>query len=477
MSKKTLIFGLVAVLAASTVAGAFSASSARADSYPYGGLTCSPSVQSANSGDNVSFSAYSSYGTYTNGQLTWSAVGGYPPGGYGQSFNTRFYTSSINETRVVTVTDGYQTATCTVYVNGNSSYTPTPTVTLYGYLTLDHTVRNVTRGGEGSTVTASSGDRLQFIARITTGSQSATNARITDYLPQYVSYLSGTTNVDGTWYVDGITTGGLNLGTLNANRTYTVKFDATYGYTYAGTMSSTNQVTVSANNAATQSRSTFITNGGYAYPTPSPTNYPVYNGQGLSVSETGRNVSRGQSGEYASVWARGGDTLDLVLHVRNANGSTLSNVYVTDLLPAGLNYVFSSTTLNGTVVGDGITSSGLNVGTLYGNQENTIKFSVTVDSAYVPGWGQVDVASTAQARADGANTVSATLPISLGQSYLATIARVKTGPADSFLLALFVSMLMTGIYAMYTRTELFGRRVALAEVRNLMTKGSPNFIR
>lgn len=441
---------------------------------PWTTLQCAPSYSSVTSGDVVSLNAWGGNGSYY-----WTTTDGNPSSGWGSVFSTRFYNyGSTTVNRTVTVTSAGQSASCAVNVYGSTYWTPTPTAYPYGSLAVDHTVRNVTRGGEGSSVNVYGSDRVQFIARITTGAYQLTNVRITDALPSFVRYLSGTTNIDGTWYTDGITNGGLSLGTLTANRTYIVKFDATVDAAYANWQSLYNSVTVTAENATTQARTTTLVLNGSSW-TPTPTAYPYTDPNArLDLRQTGRNVSRGQSGEYASVRARGGDTLDLILRVRSTNGSSLYNAFVTELLPSGVNYIPGSTTLNGYAVSDGITSAGISVGTLSPSTDTVIKLSVRVDEASVPSWGQVVVNATAQVRADTVGTMSAQLPITLGQHVsIANASGVQTGPADSLWLALLIAALVTGGYAAYTRSLTFGRRAALAEVGRLSRSAGLNFLK
>ncbi|MCC6934474.1 MAG: DUF11 domain-containing protein [Candidatus Yanofskybacteria bacterium] len=441
---------------------------------PWTNLQCAPAYSSVNSGDLVSLNAWGGEGSFY-----WTAGDGNPSSGWGSSFSTRFYNyGSATVSRTVTVTSAGQSASCTVSVYGSGYWTPTPTITPYSSLALDHSVRNVTRGGEGSSVNAYANDRVQFIARITTGAYQLTNARIVDTLPSFVRYLSGTTNVEGTWYTDGITNGGLQLGTLAANRTYTVKFDATLDAGYASWQSLTNSVTVTADNAWTQTRTSIVVINGGTW-TPTPTAYPYTDPNArMDVRQLGRNVTRGQSGEYAGVRARGGDTLDIVLRARSSTGSALYNAFVTELLPSGVNYIAGSTTVNGYAVADGITSAGISVGTLSPSTDTVIKFSVRVDEASVPSWGQVVVNASAQVRADGVGTMSAQLPITLGQRLsIATASSVQTGPTDSIVLALLIAALVTGLYAAYTRSAIFGRRMAFAEIGRLSRSAGLNFLK
>jgi uncharacterized repeat protein (TIGR01451 family) len=485
MSKKALIFGLFVALLASSVGGAFEASNAQA-AYPFGDLTCSPSAQSVMNGGYVSFSAqYLNMVTPYGGQLTWTANGGTPSYGYGATFGTQFYLSgNVNETRLVTVTDGYQTSTCSVYVYGATptwtpipTWTPAPTPYNYGTFSTNHSVRNVTRGGEGASVNVYANDRLQFTTTITTGNQHVVNFRIADTLPSYVHYVSGSTTVNGAWYADIITNGGLSLGTLSANSTYTIRFDATVDSVIGNTYNAlTNTMTATADSVAAQTLTTVIVvNGSYYWtPTPTPTVYPYTNGR-VEVSATGRNVTRGQSGELSSLRARGGDTLDMIVRVHSVSNTYTSNVYLTDILPSGVKYIAGSTTINGRVVTDGVTSSGLGLGSIAPGSETVVKFSVRVDGSYLPATGSITVSNLAQVRADGMTIVSAQTLITMGHFLsISAVSGVKTGPADSLWLALLAALLVTGCYAAYTRTDLFGRRMALSEIAALSRK-SLNF--
>jgi hypothetical protein len=122
--------------------------------------------------------------------------------------------------------------------------------------------------------------------------------------------------------------------------------------------------------------------------------------------------------------------------------------------------------VNGALIADGITSSGINIGTLRSGEEATVKFSARVDANAVPSWGHVVVVNTIQVQATGVAHFSSQLRVTLGSNLaLGSIGQIQTGPADSILLALLVSALATGLYAAYTRTNIFSRRFALATIR------------
>lgn len=214
-------------------------------------------------------------------------------------------------------------------------------------------------------------------------------------------------------------------------------------------------------------------------PTPTPTSVPTpIPVAALSMSMAGRNVARGQRGEYGSVTAKGNETIEIILRVRNTSGTVATNVSIVDMLPAGIRYIPQSTSLNGIVIADGITTSGVNIGVIWPNQEVTVRLSTVVDLQSVPTWGQIDTTMTAQSRADNAGVVLAQLPIRLGQIVsIAPISHISTGPGESLLMAVLLSVIATGAYAMYTTTAVFHRRMALTEISRLSRKSTLNFTR
>jgi uncharacterized repeat protein (TIGR01451 family) len=274
----------------------------------------------------------------------------------------------------------------------------------------------------------------------------------------------------------------VNMNAWGGNGTYSwsaVDGTPTYGYgsnfstrfyNYSGYAQNR---TITVSSAGQSAVCTVMVSGSYV--TPTPTVSPNPNAR-IEFRLLGRNVTRGQSGEHTAVSARSGDTLDMVVRIRSTNGSYLYNAFVSDVLPVGLTYIPRSTTLNGYEVADGVTGSGINVGTIQPNAEIAVKFSVRVDGAYVPTWGTIVINETASVRADGLSTISAQLPVTLGQNLnITTVSTVKTGPADSLWLALLASLLVTSAYAAYTRTDMFGRRMATAEVQRLSRVTGLNF--
>jgi uncharacterized repeat protein (TIGR01451 family) len=201
------------------------------------------------------------------------------------------------------------------------------------------------------------------------------------------------------------------------------------------------------------------------------------NPDSLTVTLSGRNVTWGQSAEYATVNARPGNTLEFVVRVRSRSGGNLHNVWVSDQLPAGLHYIGNTTSLNGYLTGDGISGPGLNIGTLAPGQESVVRYSVLVDGGSVPVSGAVMTTNSIRVSADTAATVGASMKVSFGV-VPATLGAsgVRTGPGSSLVLSLAAATLVTGLYAAYSRTGIFRSRMAISEIARICG-GTMNFVR
>ncbi|MEK7525844.1 MAG: hypothetical protein AAB561_02450, partial [Patescibacteria group bacterium] len=183
------------------------------------------------------------------------------------------------------------------------------------------------------------------------------------------------------------------------------------------------------------------------------------------ITKYGRNITLGQAAEQSSVRVLNSNTVEFIIRVRSLSNSTIYNVIVTDLLPAGVEYLSRTTSVNNTIVDDSIIN-GLNIGSLAPGQETTIRFSGRINAVLSFPSGSLTAYNTAQARADNVPTVSAQLPLTLG-----TVAGVSTGPTESLFLALALSGLVTALYAAYTRTGLFQTRLASATARQHRADG------
>ncbi|MFH1246390.1 MAG: fibronectin type III domain-containing protein, partial [Candidatus Liptonbacteria bacterium] len=97
----------------------------------------------------------------------------------------------------------------------------------------------------------------------------------------------------------------------------------------------------------------------------------------LQVTKLVRNITLGQTIFQQNTQAQGLDVLEFQIMVMNNTGSQQSFT-VQDILPNQLFYVPGSTTIDGSPLGDGITTGGVNIGIVNPGQQRDIRFRVTV---------------------------------------------------------------------------------------------------
>ncbi len=334
----------------------------------------------------------------------------------------------------------YNTTEYTLYAS-NGSDSVTRSVTVYvktdcgglNNLYISKQVRNITSGygSESETVNANYGDTVEFIIKVDAGSNNnyVKNLRVYDDLPYGLRYINGSTTVDGNYYSDGITSGGINLGDKYGRYTATIRFRASVeNYSYYNTQSLINTARAMADNVNTVSdtATVFVNNA-------------TTNGN-LTIQKLTRNTSRGETVERTSTSASANDTIEFIIRVKNSSSNTINNVIVSDALPNGLTYVTGSTGLNGYLIGDGITYSGVNIGTLSSGQEATLRFFAKVNS----GVSNTTINNTAQAKADNTPTAySSAAVINIGTGYVLGALTVKTGAASMTIYAFLAAALIT----------------------------------
>ncbi len=106
-----------------------------------------------------------------------------------------------------------------------------------GQLTITKLVRTLNGASYQSSVTVSSGDTVQFQIRVQNpGSQNLTNVRVTDTLPQGLSFVPGTVQMDGTGASDSFgNSGTLYIGNLGSYQSRTITFQARVNSSYTTT--------------------------------------------------------------------------------------------------------------------------------------------------------------------------------------------------------------------------------------------------
>ncbi len=353
----------------------------------------------------------------------------------------------------------------TCYGNGGSA---SDSVTVYidngsynqGQLYISKTVRDITtNSSEGEVAYARPGDTVEFTIRVRDNSNITTNnVRIFDSLPSGLSYIDGTLRVDyGSFNQQSLFQNGVWLSNLNPGQTSTITFQARVNnatWFGNGIVNVVNTANANADNASrVEDSATVQVNNQYAT---TDTNNQA------SIQKFGRNITAGQAEFNSNVSAKPNDTIEFLIKVHSLSNGVLNNVIVKDVLPNGFIYVANTTSINNQITTDNLTSStGLNIGTLYPNQEATIRFSARVNGSSLFNTGITYLVNTAyimSANGTDINT-SAQLPISINNSYvLGNIGGISTGPEGALAIALAVSAMITGGFLFYAKSSFFKAR-------------------
>lgn len=430
-------------------------------------LACSPTSQLVAVGAPATMTGSGGITPYG-----WYAPGSNPATGGGTSF---IATYMIPGEKVVTMTGGGNQATCRVIVaaatptptpslSATLTPTPTPTPTPTGsaapiptgsitpttpLLIIQKMVRNITQGsGEGDSTNANPIDTVEFSLRVSSiGTGAVANVVVRDALPAGLSYISGSTAIDGAPASDGIISTGLNLGDMSPGRTITVRFRATVAaasFFASGTSVLTNTGYARGSNAPEVSDVAFVT----------IVNAP----QNLTMSlvKMGRNITRGETGERTPVLSSPGQTIEFVLRVRNTSNAPLTNVVLRDIVPTGITAIAGSARIGSVTASDTLFGAGLSLGTLAVGQEIVVIFSGRVAVASELPAGTTTLINTVQASATGVGMLTAQLPVII-TSTAVVVPPVDTGPGESTVLALIISGIITLLYVGYTGTDTYRR--------------------
>ncbi len=231
-------------------------------------------------------------------------------------------------------------------------------------------------------ITAKAGDKVEYRIQFkNTGNVTLNNVVIRDILPSNETYVAGSTNLDGKKLADGvISTNGINIGSVEAGKTVNLYFFVTMNGDLADICEDvelTNTAKAKYNNDAKTEKS--------------DTAVVSVNGKDCSEKENpGFTINKMVQLKGGSTWAenvtaKAGDTVRYRIQFKNTGNTTLNNVVIRDILPAGMNYVKGSTVLynaantKGKALGDGIvTAGGINIGNYAKGTEATVYFYATV---------------------------------------------------------------------------------------------------
>ena len=254
-------------------------------------------------------------------------------------------------------------------------------------LSISKTVRNETSGGGFSDSTnANNNDQLMFQIQVqNTGNTSLNNIFVRDNLPSGLTFISGSTRVDGSQVSDGIISNGINVGSLSQGNIRTITFEVTVNSGFSNqTLTNTAFARADQVNEKSDTASVFVsgTSGNFNF----------------TITKTVRDETSGQYSFFENINANNGDQLMFQVQIQNNSNNALNNLYVRDVLPSGLNYISGSTRVDGSFVSDGIVSGGINTGSLVVNGIRTITFEASVN--VFGSYNNQTLTNTVYARAD-----------------------------------------------------------------------------
>ena len=248
--------------------------------------------------------------------------------------------------------------------------------------TLDKKVR-IGSNDFAENITAKAGDKVEYRIQFkNTGNVDLKDVVIRDILPSNETYVKGSTNLDGKSLADGvITTDGVNIGTVGAGKTVNLYFFVTMNGSLADICEKvelTNTAKAKYNNDAKTEKS--------------DTAVVSVDGKDCTDENPGFTINKMVQLKGGNEWAedvtaKAGDTVRYRIQFKNIGNTTLKNVVIRDVLPAGMTYVKGSTVLynaahtGGKTLDDGIVSNdGINIGDYAKGTEATIYFYATVNT-------------------------------------------------------------------------------------------------
>jgi len=316
------------------------------------------------------------------------------------------------------------------------------TTTGTGNLSINKTVRNVTDGqySYSDSVNVKSNDYVMWqIQSQNTGNTTLNNVTVSDSLPSYMSYVSGTTLVDGSYQSNSITSGGLNLGSLSSGATKTITFQTQMNSSLSNSQTLTNYAYASADSVGQRSDTASVySNQGTV---------PVY----TTFSKKVENLTS-PNGSNTDDTASVGDTLRYTLTYTNNSGISLFNAQILDVLPSYTTYY--STDSNG-YYNSTTNMITWNVGLVSPGSTVTVSHQVKVQN--VPSTNYL-IANTAAVKADNLSlinsnevrtTVAAIVPAVKGVS----VAAVTGGDNVARSLAVSLMVSLWCIFFMYLIIE------------------------
>jgi len=287
-----------------------------------------------------------------------------------------------------------------------------------GSITIDKSVRNVSRGGTTfvNQVEASPGEQVEFMILLV-AHNTVHNINVSDALPSRLTYVNNSLRVDGVASSNNITA--IPIGT---------KTSASIPITFRATVADASHFSGEFTELVNVANMTSSSNNGSDSakvivripvtpppppppapqpppppPAPLPPPPPPSTFVSLSINKQVRNISANTS--FADIVnARVNERVEFRIEVRNTGNATANNVRVFDSLPAQIVFTNNTFRVDGNIVNQGnFFSSGYVLGNLFAGQSKTVTFEGTVPASIT---SNQTVINTASALADNASQVS-----------------------------------------------------------------------
>jgi len=173
----------------------------------------------------------------------------------------------------------------------------------------------------------------------------------------------------------------------------------------------------------------------------------------LNLTKLGRNLSAGDRVYSKVIRVTENDVIEFYLTVTAGNNKDLYNVNIKDIMPSMLSYMPGTTKIDGIVQPDTITITDLSLGTIYKGTSKTIVFQAISLSPET----YLTYTNTAEVTADNENKITDSASITYG--LVAGAATIKTGPLNTSLISLIISLISALIIWYYLRFNPKGQLV------------------
>ena len=236
--------------------------------------------------------------------------------------------------------------------------------------TLDKKVQISGTDTWSETVAAKAGNTVRYrIAFKNTGNTTLNNVIIKDTLPKNITYVAGSTYLGSKKVADGVTTDGINIGSVEAGKTAYVYFNAKVSSTLSdncedSTLTNTVKGYYNKDDKTAKTDTAVVTVAGKTCTSSFTIDKKVQN--------------KGDSAWAETVTTKAGNQVRYRIAFKNTGNMTLNNVVIKDTLPANVSYINGTTYLGDKKVADGVTADGINIGSVEAGKTVYVYFNATV---------------------------------------------------------------------------------------------------